>query len=200
MGLVPGPAVLLKRPCILCGPWNLSAVYFKGNLPLRARLRLALGLNSDEDWIDRLLARIGTNTTRRNAVIDALAFHENVLHVRDRILAFDDNGIEVDVYRQLVRQARNRNKVSPLRPLDLMLKGCCRNQRGTEKWLPVTHQLAGINQKSFNRAFHQLVLSAVRALDVLPNLTYLRIRFIDFDWKFPFQNPYFELIDQFFKH
>ncbi|CAI7611389.1 unnamed protein product [Penicillium bialowiezense] len=98
-----------------------------------------------------------------------------------------------DMFSELGRQARSRKKVSPLRSLDLMLKGCCRNQRGTERWLPVTHQLAGVNQKSFNRAFHQLVLSAVRALDVLPSLTYLRIRFIDFDWEFPFQNPYFEL-------
>ncbi|KAK9857524.1 hypothetical protein MYU51_021049 [Penicillium brevicompactum] len=64
---------------------------------------------------------------------------------------------------------------------------------GSEYWLPLTYQLAGINHTEFNDAFHEMVLGAVQALTVLPKLSYLRIRFMDLDWTDPFQNPYFEL-------
>jgi len=38
-----------------------------------------------------------------------------------------------------------------------------------------------------------MVLQAVQALAVLPNLQHLRIRFMDLDSQYPLLNPYFEI-------
>ncbi|CAG8062765.1 unnamed protein product [Penicillium salamii] len=88
--------------------------------------------------------------------------------------------------------------ISPLRTIDITVKGCCfhqvaQDEHGNDR--VVTYQSAGINSRLFNRSFHSLVCEGLTALQVLPNVNHLRIRFIDMDSQLPLQNPYFELKD-----
>ncbi|CAG8145620.1 unnamed protein product [Penicillium salamii] len=102
-----------------------------------------------------------------------------------------------DLFRSLICQARRVNAgISPLRSIDITVKGCCLHELVLDEYgnhRLVTHQLAGVNNMQFIREFHSLVCEGLRALRVLPNVNYLRIRFIDMDSQLPLQNPYFEL-------
>lgn len=106
-----------------------------------------------------------------------------------------------DVFRAMRREVLNSEEVSVLRSMDLLVKACCRNNEidctdgKFNAKLPICHALTGINNTHFNAAFHEMVLEAIRALAVLPNLKYVRIRYMDLDGPSPLQNPYFELKD-----
>lgn len=90
-----------------------------------------------------------------------------------------------------------------LKALEIVVKSCCR-QRVTdvdpETGEPIVHELggvmadgAGITNLVFIRAFERLVLHTVEALARFPNLTYVRIRFIDLDSPCTLLNPYWQL-------
>lgn len=49
----------------------------------------------------------------------------------------------------------------------------------------------GINNWDFIQRFEKIVTEAVRALELYPYLSYLRIRYIDLDSLNPLLNPYF---------
>ena len=73
-----------------------------------------------------------------------------------------------------------------LRSLDLVVKNCCRDNNA---WNDGT----GIHNWGFIKAFEALVVAGVRSLQTYPDLTLLRIRFIDLDSPCPLLNPYFQL-------
>lgn len=103
-----------------------------------------------------------------------------------------------DFFRSLRSEVSKLEELSLLRSVDLLVKACCRND--WSDWVsnanfPICHALAGINNTDFNDAFHAMILEAIRALAVLPNLKHVRIRYMDLDWPLPLQNPYFELKD-----
>lgn len=103
-----------------------------------------------------------------------------------------------DFFRSMRSEVLNLEEVSLLRSVDLLVKACCRNDLSDWTWnarFPICHALAGINNTDFNDAFHAMILEAIRALAVLPNLKHVRIRYVDLDWPLPLQNPYFELKD-----
>ncbi|KAL1999290.1 hypothetical protein VTN02DRAFT_4731 [Thermoascus thermophilus] len=91
----------------------------------------------------------------------------------------------------------NRQAESRLRSLDLVVKTCCRDRQTTDPTTPalLDEEASGITNLRFIRAFEKLVVGAVRALDTLHGLDYIRIRFIDLDSACPLLNPYFQLVD-----
>ncbi|CAG8938490.1 unnamed protein product [Penicillium salamii] len=102
-----------------------------------------------------------------------------------------------DLFNALYCHARKPSAgISPLRTIDITVKGCCfhrvaQDEHGNDR--VVTYQSAGMDSKLFIRSFYKLVCEALRALEKLPNVDNLRIRFIDMDSLLPLQNPYFEL-------
>lgn len=84
-----------------------------------------------------------------------------------------------------VEQLRGGSK---LRSLDIVVKNCCRRKLN---WNDGT----GISNWTFVQAFESIVVAGVRSLDVLNNLRFLRIRFIDLDSPCALLNPYFQLKD-----
>ena len=77
---------------------------------------------------------------------------------------------------------------SRLKSVDLVVKNCCRD-------FDAPNDGTGIHNWDFIRAFGELVTSAVGALGVFPDLSFLRVRFLDLDSPSPFLNPYFQLQD-----
>ena len=73
-----------------------------------------------------------------------------------------------------------------LKSIDLIVKNCCRDPN---TWNDGT----GIHNWGFIKAFEALVVASVRSLEAYPELTFLRIRFIDLDSPCPLLNPYFQL-------
>ncbi|KAL3590434.1 hypothetical protein FPOAC2_12625 [Fusarium poae] len=72
-----------------------------------------------------------------------------------------------------------------LKTLDLTVKNCCRYNTSF-------HEAgSGIQDMGFIDAFERLVLSAIRALEKLKGVVYLRIRFVDLDSVLPPLNPFF---------
>ena len=75
-----------------------------------------------------------------------------------------------------------------MKSIDLIVKNCCRDNTG---WNDGT----GIHNWAFIKAFADLVTAGVSSLQKYPNLSSLRIRFIDLDSPCPLLNPYFQLQD-----
>jgi hypothetical protein len=98
-----------------------------------------------------------------------------------------------DIFRAMSFEAMSLSSPSRLKSVSLTVKSCCRNEWPSTSFLPISHQLAGTHLTEFNDAFHAMVLQAVHALGILPNLQHLLIRFLDFDAECPLLNPYFEL-------
>ena len=73
-----------------------------------------------------------------------------------------------------------------LKSVDLVVKNCCRSAFGPT-------DSPGIHNWVFIQAFESLVTSATRTLSFFPDLSFLRIRFIDLDAPCPLLNPYFQL-------
>ncbi|KAL8739745.1 MAG: hypothetical protein Q9190_007483 [Brigantiaea leucoxantha] len=76
--------------------------------------------------------------------------------------------------------------VPKLKSVDLIVRNCCRD---SSRW----NESTGIYNLAFIAAFTGLVTEAVRSLVFLPQLNFLRIRFIDLDSQNPLLNPYFHL-------
>ncbi|KAM3083956.1 hypothetical protein ACMFMG_001934 [Clarireedia jacksonii] len=81
----------------------------------------------------------------------------------------------------------SNRRTTRLKSVELIVKNCC---RPTMQW----NDGSGISDMTFILAFEALVLSAVKALDKLTALDYLRIRFIDLESQVPPLNPYFEMV------
>lgn len=81
---------------------------------------------------------------------------------------------------------------SKLQSLDLVVKTCCREKAPDDNTSPMDDVL-GIANMKFIESFEALVVSAIRSLDTLVNLEYLRIRVIDLDSVCALLNPYFQL-------
>lgn len=79
-------------------------------------------------------------------------------------------------------------RTSRLKSIELVVKNICRPRF---QW----NDGSGITDMAFINAFEALVHSGVRALDRLPALELLKIKFIDLDSVFPSWNPYFQLED-----
>ncbi|PNP85731.1 hypothetical protein FNYG_00787 [Fusarium nygamai] len=76
-------------------------------------------------------------------------------------------------------------RTSRLKTLDLTVKNCCRYNTSF-------HEAgSGIQDMGFIDAFEKLVLSAIRSLEKLKEVVYLRIRFVDLDSVLPPLNPFF---------
>jgi len=73
-----------------------------------------------------------------------------------------------------------------LKSLDLIVKNVCRDPTAYNDG-------TGIHNWGFIKSFETLVTSAVRSLTAYPDLSFLRIRFIDLDSPCPLLNPYFQL-------
>ncbi|KAJ5313078.1 hypothetical protein PENANT_c018G10380 [Penicillium antarcticum] len=84
---------------------------------------------------------------------------------------------------------------SRLRSLDIVVKSCCRDEAANKEafMVPPTPELSGINNMNFIYIFESMVLEAVKGLARLPQLDYIRIRYIDLDSTCPLLNPYFQL-------
>jgi hypothetical protein len=82
--------------------------------------------------------------------------------------------------------AATKTRKARLKSLDLVVKNCC---RGLDVW----NDGIGIHNWSFIAAFEHLVTSSSRALKYYPDLSSLRIRFVDLDAPAPLLNPYFQL-------
>ncbi|CAG8975584.1 hypothetical protein HYALB_00006791 [Hymenoscyphus albidus] len=82
----------------------------------------------------------------------------------------------------------SNSRTSRMKSIDLLVKNIC---RPTFVWNDGT----GICDMPFIQAFEALVHSAVRSLDKLAALEFLRIRFIDLESQVPALNPYFQLQD-----
>lgn len=87
----------------------------------------------------------------------------------------------------------NKDTRSPLKSINLVVKGCCCETRICENGPTVQGNLTGITSMGFISAFENLVLSAVSSLEVFPALDYLRIRYVDLDTPCDLLNPYFQL-------
>jgi hypothetical protein len=88
----------------------------------------------------------------------------------------------------------NKQIESKLQSLDLVVKTCCR-EKPADPISPLLDDVSGITNLKFIASFEQLVLGAVRSLDTLSLLRYIRIRFIDLDSACPLLNPYFQLVN-----
>ena len=86
----------------------------------------------------------------------------------------------------------NNQRDSKLESLDLVVKTCCR-EKVVEDGPPVLDEGPGIANMKFIEAFETLVISAIRSLDTLVELEYIRIRVIDLDSACALLNPYFQL-------
>ena len=73
-----------------------------------------------------------------------------------------------------------------LKSIDLFVRNCCRDSTDLDDG-------PSIHNWPFIQAFEQLVVEAVTALGVYPQLDYMRIRFLDLDSPRPLLNPYFQL-------
>ncbi|KAL3421384.1 hypothetical protein PVAG01_07829 [Phlyctema vagabunda] len=80
----------------------------------------------------------------------------------------------------------SNSRTSRLKSVDFIVKNCC---RPTLQWNDGT----GITDMAFIAAFEALVAAAVRSLERLAALEFLRIRFIDLESQVPPLNPYFQL-------
>lgn len=88
----------------------------------------------------------------------------------------------------------NNPRESRLKSLDLVVKNCCRQSSPQDDAdSPFFEEPSGITNLKFIRAFEKLVLSTVGSLDVFPELSFVRIRFIDLDSMCALLNPYFQL-------
>ncbi|KAF4975085.1 hypothetical protein FZEAL_8086 [Fusarium zealandicum] len=77
------------------------------------------------------------------------------------------------------------SRTSRLKSIDLTVKNCCRHMTSFHE------SGSGIQDMGFIDAFEKLVVSAIRSLEKLKELVYLRIRFVDLDSVLPPLNPYF---------
>ena len=73
-----------------------------------------------------------------------------------------------------------------LKSIDIVVKNCCRED--SSLWNDGT----GINNWDFISRYEKIVTEGVRALELYPYLSYLRIRYIDLDSLNPLLNPYFQ--------
>lgn len=73
-----------------------------------------------------------------------------------------------------------------LKSMDIVVKNCCRADSF------VWNDGTGINNWDFIQRFEKLVTEGVRALELYPYLSFLRIRYIDLDSPNPLLNPYFQ--------
>lgn len=81
---------------------------------------------------------------------------------------------------------------SKLQSLDLVVKTCCR-EKPADDATSIMEDVQGIANMKFIESFETLVVSAIRSLDTLVDLKYLRIRVIDLDSVCALLNPYFQL-------
>ncbi|KAL1845839.1 hypothetical protein Plec18167_009257 [Paecilomyces lecythidis] len=88
----------------------------------------------------------------------------------------------------------NKQAQSKLKSLDLVVKTCCRDRRA-DPASPLLDDASGITNLKFIQSFENVIVGAVRALDTLLQLEYIRIRFIDLDSACPLLNPYFHLVN-----
>lgn len=107
------------------------------------------------------------------------------------------------------RQAMENSTVeTKLKSLDLVVKSCCRerkkmrsldqlnaNNAPNSSSVSILEDGTGITNLAFIKAFEKLTVSAVRSIDTLLALDYIRIRFIDLDSACPLLNPYFQLLN-----
>ena len=91
------------------------------------------------------------------------------------------------LFRTAVKTAEKTRKPR-LKSVDLIVKNCCRD-------LSVLNDGTGIHNWGFIQAFEALTTASVGSLQSYPDLTFLRIRFIDLDSPCPLLNPYFHLQD-----
>ncbi|PGG96984.1 hypothetical protein AJ80_09757 [Polytolypa hystricis UAMH7299] len=82
---------------------------------------------------------------------------------------------------------------SRLKSINLAVKACCREARN-EDGSPILNELSGVTNMNFINAFERMILAAVRSLDALTAIEYMRIRFIDLDSACGLLNPYFQLV------
>jgi hypothetical protein len=85
-----------------------------------------------------------------------------------------------------------RQTVSRLKSLDLVVKTCCRETRD-EPSPSVFEEPTSITNMNFIRSFEKLVLGGVGSLEHSPDLSYIRMRFIDLDSTCALLNPYFQM-------
>ncbi|KAK2767739.1 hypothetical protein FQN54_003897 [Arachnomyces sp. PD_36] len=92
-----------------------------------------------------------------------------------------------------IRAATINSQVdSKLESLDLVVKTCCR-EKAPDDSTSLMDDIPGIANMKFIESFETLVASAIRSLDSLTELEYLRIRVIDLDSVCALLNPYFQL-------
>jgi hypothetical protein len=89
----------------------------------------------------------------------------------------------------------HRQPGSRLKSLDLVVKTCCREARDDPS-SPVFEEPTSITNMNFIRSFEKLVLGAVRSLEHSPDLSYIRMRFIDLDSTCALLNPYFQMANK----
>ncbi|KAL4974107.1 hypothetical protein BDW66DRAFT_140626 [Aspergillus desertorum] len=87
----------------------------------------------------------------------------------------------------------NQSQRSKLKSLDLVVKTCCRDKK-LHPAVPFLDDFSGITNLNFIRAFEELVIASINALQIHQKLEYMRIRFIDLDSACPPLNPYFQLV------
>ncbi|KAI1980139.1 hypothetical protein LOZ55_001541 [Ophidiomyces ophidiicola] len=87
------------------------------------------------------------------------------------------------------REVRSR-----LKAVDLVVKACCCELAKPEGNLNFVNDHSGITNMTFIKSFEKLVVTAVRSLDTLTAIQFMRIRYIDLDSICGQLNPYYQLV------
>ena len=90
------------------------------------------------------------------------------------------------LFRSAIAAISTLRDVPKLKSIDLFVRNCCRDSTDLDDG-------PGIHNWPFIQSFEQLVVEAVTALGVYPQLKYMRIRFLDLDSPRPLLNPYFHV-------
>ncbi|WEW59621.1 hypothetical protein PRK78_005099 [Emydomyces testavorans] len=83
---------------------------------------------------------------------------------------------------------------SRLKAVDLVVKACCCDQAKLEGSLNFVGDHSGITNMTFIKAFEKLIVAAVKSLDSLTAIQFMRIRYIDLDSICGLLNPYYQLV------
>lgn len=91
------------------------------------------------------------------------------------------------LFQNALKQGKESRDPCRLKSIDLNVRNCCRDVN------EVFNDGTGINNWNFITCFEKLVEHGISALRIYPQLSFLRIRFIDLDSPAPLLNPYFQL-------
>ncbi|KKA29850.1 hypothetical protein TD95_000440 [Thielaviopsis punctulata] len=98
-----------------------------------------------------------------------------------------------DKFFEVLESMGSSPEAGRLKSIDITIKNICRHYENSPDGLSTA---SGIQDPLFIQHFESLVISAVRSLKSLKNITYMRIRYVDLDSVFPPLNPYFILKDR----